>query len=80
MTLCASGFVTTTSTVAGECAVVVPLIAVALSEVIVSADPPKDAVVPDWKPLPAMVTPVPPTPEPLFGVTEMIAGGGGGVN
>jgi hypothetical protein len=77
--LCASAFVTMTFTAPAACAVVVPLIAVGVMLVTVSADPPKDAVAPVLKPVPLIVTAVPPVDEPVFGVTDVIAGGGGGV-
>jgi len=43
--------------------------------VIVSADPPNDAVAPLWKPVPFTVTAVPPDPRPELGVTDAGAGG-----
>lgn len=61
-------------------AVVVPAIAVEVTLVIVSAEPPNDAVAPTWKPLPLIVIPVPPADVPLFGEIDVIAGGGGGRN
>jgi hypothetical protein len=74
--LCASGFVTTTLTAPGACAVVVPVMVVALIVEMVSADPPNDTVAPAWKSLPAIVTVVPPEISPLFGVTDVTAGAG----
>jgi hypothetical protein len=71
---CESGFVTTTFTVPTECAVVVPVMLVALIVETVSADPPNDTVAPVWKPLPLTVTELPPAAGPLFGVTELTAG------
>jgi len=73
---CASGFVTTTFTAPAACAVVVPVIAVAVTFAIVSADPPNDAVAPAWKPDPLTVTDVPPDVRPLEGETDETAGAG----
>ena len=78
--VCASAFVTTTFTDPAACAVVVPVIEVVVMFVIARAEPPNDAVAPVLKPLPAIVTLVPPLETQLLGVTEVIAGGGGGVN
>ena len=78
--VCASAFVTTTFTDPAACAVVVPVIEVVVMFVIARAEPPNDAVAPVLKPVPAIVTLVPPVDVPLFGDTEVIAGGGGGVN
>jgi hypothetical protein len=72
--LCASGFVTVTFTAPAACAVVVPVIALALMVATVSADPPKETVAPLWNPLPLTVTDVPPAVGPLFGVTDATAG------
>jgi hypothetical protein len=73
---CVSGFVTTTLTAPAACAVVAPVIAVAVMFVIVSADPPNDAVAPAWKPEPLTVTEVPPEVRPLEGATEETVGAG----
>src|SRR6266571_6558983 len=75
--LCASGFVTSTFTGPAACAVVAPVIAVALMVDTVSAEPPNVTVAPAWKSVPAIVTEVPPALAPLFGVTEVTVGGGG---
>jgi len=75
--VCASGFVTVTSTAPAACAVVEPVMVVALTVETVSAEPPNDTVAPAWKLLPAIVTAVPPALAPLFGVTDVIAGAGG---
>ena len=72
--LCASGFVTTTLTVPAACALVVPVMVVAVIVDTVRADPPNDTVAPVWKPVPAMETDVPPALGPLFGVTEETVG------
>ena len=72
--LCASGFVTTTLTNPAAPAAVVPVMVVALIVKTVSADPPNDTVAPVWKPLPAIVTAVPPRVEPLVGVIELTVG------
>jgi hypothetical protein len=78
VTLCASGFVTDTATASGACAVVVPVMVVASIVDTVSAEPPNETVAPAWKPLPAIVTAVPPPVAPLSGLTDVMAGGGGG--
>ena len=75
--LCDSGFVTVTSTAPAACAVVVPVMLVALTVDTASADPPNETVAPDWKPVPAMLTDVPPALAPVLGVTEVTVGGGG---
>jgi len=74
--LCVSAFVTTTFTDPAECAVVVPVIVVALIVETVRADPPNDTVAPAAKPVPPTVTDVPPAAAPLFGVTEVTVGAG----
>ncbi|HEY8824122.1 MAG TPA: hypothetical protein VIP07_04475 [Candidatus Limnocylindria bacterium] len=74
--LCASGLVTTTLTAPAACAVVVPVIVVALIVETVSADPPNDALAPVWKSLPVIVTPVPPATSPLLGATDVTVGPG----
>ncbi|HEY8824105.1 MAG TPA: hypothetical protein VIP07_04390 [Candidatus Limnocylindria bacterium] len=68
---------TTTLTAPAACAVVVPVIVVALIVETVRAEPPNATVAPTWNPLPAMVTEVPPALGPLFGVTDVTVGGGG---
>ena len=75
--LCASGSVTITFTGPAACAVVAPVIAVALMVDTVSAEPPNVTVAPAWKSVPAIVTEVPPALAPLFGVTDVTVGGGG---
>ena len=72
--VCESGFVTITLTRPLACAVVVPVMLVALTVETVSADPPSDTVAPAWNPLPATVTAVPPAAGPLFGLTEATVG------
>jgi len=72
--LCASGFVTVTFTAPAACAVVVPVIALALMVATVSADPPKETVAPLWNPPPAIVTAAPPALGPPFGVTDATVG------
>ncbi|HEY8824117.1 MAG TPA: hypothetical protein VIP07_04450 [Candidatus Limnocylindria bacterium] len=72
--LCVSAFVTTTFTAPAPCEVVVPVMVVAVIPEIVTAAPPNDAVAPAWKPLPLIVTEVPPAAGPLFGVTDVTAG------
>jgi len=62
--LCVSALLTTTLTRSAACAVVVPVIVVAL---IVP-------IAPAWNPVPAMLTEVPPTAGPLFGVTDVTVG------
>ena len=72
--LCVSGLVTTTLTAPEACAVVTPVIDVALTVETVSADPPNETVAPVWNPLPATVTDVPPPAAPLLGVTDVTVG------
>src|SRR6266542_2082564 len=72
--LCVSGFVTVTVTAPAACAVVLPVMLVALIVETMSADPPKDTVAPATKPVPANVTAVPPALAPLLGVTELTVG------
>jgi len=72
--LCASGFVTTTLTAPAACALVVPVMLVALMVDTVSAEPPRETVAPVWNPVPAIVTEVPPALGPLVGVTELTVG------
>jgi hypothetical protein len=74
--LCVSGFVTVTLTAPAACAVVVPVMFVALIVETVSAEPPNDTVAPAWKPLPLTVTAVPPPGTPLAGATDVTAGAG----
>ena len=69
-----SGFVTTAFTDPAAWAVVVPVIDVGPIVETVSADPPNEIVAEAWKPLPAMVTDVPPAVGPLFGVTDVTVG------
>jgi hypothetical protein len=73
---CESGFVTTTSVVPAACAVVVPAIVVGLTVDTVRAEPPKDTVAPLWKPVPVIVTDVPPAIDPLVGATDVTVGAG----
>jgi hypothetical protein len=74
--LCVSGLVTTTLTDPAACAVVVPVIVVAMMVPIVTAEPPKETVAPAWNALPAIVTAVPPAVGPLVGATLVTAGAG----
>ena len=69
-----SGLVTTTGTVPAACAGVVAIMVVLVTAVTVAAVPPNVTVAPARKPVPAIVTGVPPTGVPLFGVTEVNAG------
>jgi len=71
-----SGFVTETLTAPAECAVVTPVIVVAVSVATVTGAPPNETVALVWKPEPEIVTDVPPVAEPLFGETELTVGGG----
>ena len=71
-----STFVTVTLTGPAACAVVMPVMLVALIVETVSADPPNETVAPDWKPVPATVTDMPPALGPLLGVTELTVGAG----
>jgi len=75
--LCASGLVTVTFTAPTACAVVVPVMLVALIAATVRAEPPNETVALLWKPVPLTVTADPPALAPLFGVTEVTVGGGG---
>jgi hypothetical protein len=72
--VCVSGFVTTTLALPAACAVVTPVMEVGLIVETVRADPPKETVAPAWKPVPAIVTNVPPLAGPVVGVTELTAG------
>jgi hypothetical protein len=72
--LCPSALVTTTLTAPAACAVVVPVIEVGSIVETVSEEPPKETVAPDWKPLPLIVTDVPPAASPLFGATDVTTG------
>ena len=74
--VCASGFVTVTFTDPAACAVVVPVIVVALIVETVRAEPPKETVAPAWNALPETVTAVPPAVGPLVGATPVTAGAG----
>ena len=69
-----SGFVTTTFTAPAACALVVPVIVVALMVVMLSADPPKETATPLWNPEPEMLTEVPPLAGPLLGVIDVTVG------
>ena len=71
-----SGFVTTTPTAPAACAVVVPVMLVAVTVDTVSAEPPNETVAPVWNPVPATVTDDPPAIGPLFGVTDETVGAG----
>jgi hypothetical protein len=72
--LCPSGFATTTFTDPAAREVVVPVIAVGLVVATVNAAPPNATVAPVWKPLPAIVTDVPPAVGPLVGVIDATVG------
>jgi len=76
--LCWSGFVTTTLTTPGACALVVPVMTVAETAVAVSATPPTEAVAPVWKFVPLIVRAVLPALVPLAGETDVIVGAGAG--
>ena len=71
-----SRLVTVTFAAPATCAVVVPVMLVAVTVATVSGDPPSDTLAPDWKPLPLTVTELPPAVDPLFGVTDVTVGGG----
>src|SRR4051812_14117436 len=71
-------FVTVTFTAPAACAGVFAVICVALTTTtLVAAEPPKVTVAPLLKPVPAIVTDVPPRVVPLGGVTEVTVTGGG---
>src|SRR5204863_3709035 len=74
----ASSLVTMTSTRPAVCAVVMPVMLVAVTVDTVMADPPKDAVAPAWNPVPLTVVEVPPAIPPLLGVTDVTVGVGRG--
>src|ERR1051325_8136568 len=68
-----SGFVTVTSTVPGACAGLIAVIDVALTTTtLVAAVPPIVTLAPVWKPLPVIVTWVPPRIEPMLGTMPEI--------
>jgi len=69
-----SGLVTTTLTAPAACAVVVPVMVVALIVETFSGEPPKETFDPLTNPVPATVTEVPPELGPRFGVTEATVG------
>src|SRR6266567_2987553 len=58
--LCVSGLVTVTFTAPTACAVVVPVMLVALIAATVRAEPPNETVALLWKPVPLTVTADPP--------------------
>jgi len=66
----------TTFTDPAACAIVVPAIVVALIVETESVEPPKETVALAWKPLPEIVTVVPPAAGPLVGATPVTAGAG----
>ena len=72
--LCVSGFVTTIVTPPAACGLVVPEMLVAVRVETVTAAPPRATVAPVWKPVPAIVTAVPPSVDPLVGVIELTVG------
>ena len=74
--VCESGLLTATLTVPAACAVVVPVMLVAVTVDTVRAEPPNETVAPVWNPVPATVTDDPPAIGPLFGVTEVTVGAG----
>ena len=74
---CASVLVTTTLTAPAACAAVVAVIEVLLTTVTpVAAVPPRLTVAPARKPVPVIVTEVPPAAGPVLGVIEVIVGAG----
>ena len=74
LALWVSGFVTITFTAPAACAVVVPVMVVALMVETFRGEPPKDTLDPLTKLVPATVTEVPPELGPRFGVTEATVG------
>ena len=75
--LLASVFVTTALTAPATCAGVVAVIDVLLTTFTFVADvPPSMTVAPARKPVPAIVTAVPPFTVPVLGVIELIVGAG----
>src|ERR1041384_3925069 len=74
---CESVLVTTTSTVPATCADVVAVIEVELTTVtLVAAAPPKLTLAPDKKPVPVIVTDVPPLVLPDIGEIAVTVGAG----
>ena len=72
-----SVLVTTTLTAPAECAGAVDVIDVLFTTVTpVAAVPPKLTVAPERKPVPAIVTAVPPFADPVLGVIEVTVGAG----
>ena len=75
--LCESVLVTTTLTIPAACAEVVAVIEVELTTVtLVAAVPPKLTVAPDEKPVPVIVTDVPPLVLPEVGEMAVTVGAG----
>ena len=73
-----SVFVTVTLTAPAAWAGVFAVMVVELTTTtFVAAEPPKVTVAPAWKPVPLMVTGVPPRYGPLFGVTDVTVTAGG---
>ena len=71
-----SGFVTTTLTAPAVCGGVVAKINVWLETLpFVAGNPPNVTVAPGVNPSPEMDTDVPPTVDPVFGLTDVIVGG-----
>jgi hypothetical protein len=69
--------VTTTLTAPAVCAAVVAVIDLLLTTTTpVAAVPPKVTVAPDWKPVPVMVTAVPPAVGPELGAIALTVGAG----
>jgi hypothetical protein len=65
-----------TVTAPAACAVVVPVMLVAVTLETVTGEPPSEAVAPPWKLVPVMVTGVPPAAGPLIGAIELTVGAG----
>ena len=63
-------------TAPAACAVVVPVMVVALVVEMVSADPPSDTVAPLWNAVPVIVTEVPPATAPVVGAIDVTVGAG----
>ena len=71
-----SGLVTTTGTVPAAWAGVVAIMVVLVTAVTVAADPPNVTVAPVRKPVPLIVTDVPPAGDPPEGNAEVGLGAG----
>ena len=75
--LCSSRFVTTTSTAPALCAGVVAVIDVLFTTVtLVAGVSPRITIAPAWKPVPMILTAVPPLADPEVGEMAVTVGSG----